>query len=314
LTASAQNRPAAAGKRGWIVEFMLLAAIWGSSFLFMRLGAVEFGALPTAAVRVGVAAAVLLPLVWMRGLVPQLRKHWKPIFVVGVFNSGIPFACFAFAVLSITTGLSAILNATVPLFGALIAWLWLKDRPAHSRVLGLVIGFAGVALLAWDKASFKPDASGVAPAWAVMACLLATVCYGWSANAAKRYLGGLPALVTATGSQMGALLVLALPGLWYWPARNPSLQAWLSLLVVGVVCTGVAYVLYFRLIEHAGPARALAVTFVVPVFAMLYGVLFLDEAVTAWMLLCGAVIVCGTALSTGLLKVGRRVPEAEAVK
>jgi drug/metabolite transporter (DMT)-like permease len=239
----------------------------------------------------------------MRGLVPQLRKHWKPIFVVGVFNSGIPFACFAFAVLSITTGLSAILNATVPLFGALIAWLWLKDRPAHSRVLGLVIGFAGVALLAWDKASFKPDASGVAPAWAVMACLLATVCYGWSAIAAKRFLGGLPALVTATGSQMGALLVLALPGLWYWPARNPSLQAWLSLLVVGVVCTGVAYVLYFRLIEHAGPARALAVTFVVPVFAMLYGVLFLDEAVTAWMLLCGAVIVCGTALSTGLLKV-----------
>jgi len=293
---------------------MLLAAIWGSSFLFMRLGAVEFGALPTAAVRVGVAAAFLLPLVWLRGLAPQLRQHWKPIFLVGVFNSGIPFACFAFAVLSITTGLSAILNATVPLFGALIAWLWLKDRPAHSRVLGLVIGFAGVALLAWDKASFKPDASGVAPAWAVLACLLATVCYGWSANAAKRYLGGLPALVTATGSQIGALLVLALPGLWFWPARNPGLQAWLSLLVVGVVCTGIAYVLYFRLIEHAGPARALAVTFVVPVFAMLYGVLFLDEAVTAWMLLCGAVIVCGTALSTGLLNLGRRVPEAEAAK
>ena len=98
------------------------------------------------------------------------------------------------------------------------------------------------------------------------------------------------------------------------PRATPSLQAWLSLLVVGVVCTGIAYVLYFRLIEHAGPARALAVTFVVPVFAMLYGVLFLDEAVTAWMLLCGAVIVCGTALSTGLLKLGRRVREAEAVK
>lgn len=291
---------------------MLLAAIWGSSFLFMRLGAVEFGPLPTAAVRVGVAAAFLLPLLWLRGLGPQLRKHWKPIFVIGVFNSGIPFACFAFAVLSITTGLSAILNATVPLFGALIAWLWLKDRPANLRVLGLVIGFAGVALLAWDKASFKPDASGVAPAWAVLACLFATVCYGWSASATKRYLGGLPALVTATGSQIGALLVLVLPGLWYWPARNPSLQAWLSLLVVGVVCTGIAYVLYFRLIEHAGPARALAVTFVVPVFAMLYGVLFLDETVTAWMLLCGAVIVCGTALSTGLLKPRRGVPRAPA--
>ncbi|MDF2464263.1 MAG: family transporter [Ramlibacter sp.] len=309
-----QDRPAAASARGWIVEFMLLAAIWGSSFLFMRLGAVEFGPLPTAAVRVGVAAAFLLPLVWVRGLGPQLRRHWKPVFLIGVFNSGIPFACFAFAVLSITTGLSAILNATVPLFGAVIAWIWLKDRPTHSRVLGLVIGFAGVALLAWDKASFKPDASGVAPAWAVLACLLATVCYGWSANAAKRYLGGMPALVTATGSQIGALLVLVLPGLWYWPERTPSLQAWLSLLVVGVVCTGVAYVLYFHLIEHAGPARALAVTFVVPVFAMFYGVLFLDEAVTGWMLLCGGVIVCGTALSTGLLKLRGGVREVDAVK
>lgn len=305
MTATAQDRPAVIGARGWIVEFMLLAAIWGSSFLFMRLGAVEFGPLPTAAIRVAVAAAFLLPLVWLRGLGPDLRRHWKPIFLIGVFNSGIPFACFAFAVLSITTGLSAILNATVPLFGALIAWLWLKDRPANSRVLGLVIGFAGVALLAWDKASFKPDASGVAPAWAVLACLLATLCYGWSANAAKRYLGGLPALVTSTGSQIGALLVLALPGLWFWPERPPSLQAWLSLLVVGVVCTGIAYVLYFRLIEHAGPARALAVTFVVPVFAMFYGALFLGEAVTGWMLLCGGVIVCGTALSTGLLALGR---------
>lgn len=307
-----QAPSAVAGKRGWIFEFMLLAAIWGSSFYFMRLGAVEFGALPTAAVRVAVAAAFLLPLVWLRGLAPQLRRHWKPVFVIGVFNSGVPFACFAFAVLSITTGLSAILNAAVPLFGALIGWLWLKDRPTNSRMLGLAVGFAGVALLAWNKASFQPGASGVAPAWAVLACLFATVCYGWSANAAKRYLGGLPALVTSTGSQIGALLVLAAPGLWFWPARSPSLRAWLSLLVVGIVCTGIAYVLYFRLIERAGPARALAVTFVVPVFAMFYGVLLLDEAVTGWMLLCGAVIVCGTALSTGLIRLGRPLRQDEA--
>lgn len=306
MTAATQVRASVAAGRGWVLEFLLLAAIWGSSFLFMRLGALEFGAMPTAAVRVGIAAAFLLPLVWLRGLGPQLHRHWKPVFLVGVFNSGIPFACFTFAVLSITTGLSAILNATVPLFGALIGWLWLKERPTHSRALGLLIGFAGVALLAWDKASFKPGASGVAPAWAVLACVLATVCYGWSANAAKRYLGGLPALVTATGSQIGASLVLAVPGIWYWPAHTPSVQAWLSLLALGIVCTGIAYVLYFRLIERAGPARALAVTFVVPVFAMTYGVLFLGERVTGWMLLCGAVIVCGTALSTGLLKLAVR--------
>jgi drug/metabolite transporter (DMT)-like permease len=304
--AGASAPGAALASRRWIADFALLAAIWGSSFLFMRLGVTEFGALPTAAVRVTVAAAFLLPLLWWRGLGPQLARHWKPIFAVGVLNSGIPFACFAFALLTITTGMSAILNATVPLFGALVARCWLGDRLAPSRMAGLAIGFAGVALLAWDEASFKPGASGLASGWAVLACLLATLCYGVAANATKRYLSGLPALVTATGSQLGALLVLALPAAWWWPARLPGWQSWLSLLVLGVLCTGLAYILYFRLIEEAGPARALAVTFAVPVFAVLYGVLFLSEEITSWMLSCGLVIVLGTALSTGLLRWPRR--------
>jgi drug/metabolite transporter (DMT)-like permease len=306
---TAASAAAGAAARGWVGDFGLLAAIWGASFLFMRMGAVEFGALPTAAVRVAIAAAFLLPLLLLRGHGPQLRRNWKPVFVIGVLNSGIPFACFSFALLSITTGMSAILNATVPLFGALVAWAWLKDRPGASRVLGLAIGFGGVALLAWhtagDVASLKPGVTPAAAGWAVLACLFATLCYGLSASAAKKYLSGLPPLVTATGSQLGATLGLALPAWWLWPARTPSLQAWLALLVVGVVCTGVAYILYFRLIEQAGPARALAVTFVVPVFAVFYGVLFLGEAVTGWMLACGAIIVFGTALATGLLVLPR---------
>ena len=291
--------------KAWLSDFVLLAAIWGSSFLFMRIAVVDFGPLPTAAVRVAIAAAFLLPLVLLRGHGEALMKNWRRVFLVGLFNSGIPFACFAFALLSITTGLSAILNATVPMFGAIVAWFWLKDRPTGSRILGLLIGFAGVAMLAWDKATFKPDASGVAPGWAVLACLFACLCYALSASYAKRYLTGLPPLVTAAGSQIGATLGLALPAAWLWPARQPGSGAWLALLVVGVLCTGIAYVLYFRLIETAGPARALAVTFVVPVFAVFYGVVFLGEAVTLWMLLCAVVIVFGTALSTGLLKLGR---------
>ena len=228
--------------------------------------------------------------------------------VVGVLNSALPFLLFSFALLSITTGLSAILNATVPLFGALVAWAWLKDRPGPTRVVGLAVGFLGVAMLAWDKASLRPAASGIAPAWAVLACLGATVCYGIAASATKRYLAGVPPLVTATGSQLGAALALAGPALWLWPAQSPGTHAWLALAVLGVLCTGIAYILYFRLIEQAGPARALAVTFAVPVFAVVYGLLFLGERVTPWMLLCGAVVVCGTALSTGLLKL--RIPRA----
>ena len=244
---------------------------------------------------------MLVPILWFSGQWGALRKHAVPILFIGMLNSGLPFVLFAYAVTSISTGLSAILNATVPLFGALIAWAWLKDRPGGSRIVGLVVGFAGVVLLAGDKASFKPGGTG----WAVLACLLATLCYGYAANFTKKYLNGVHPLATATGSQIGATLGLALPSLWFWPAHNPGLHAWSALLVLGVVCTAVAYILYFRLIAKLGPARAVTVTFLVPVFAILYGTVFLGEALTSWMLLCGAVVVYGTALATGLLKLSR---------
>ncbi|WP_296490316.1 DMT family transporter [Rhodoferax sp.] len=288
--------------KSWLPEFVLLGALWGASFLFMRLGAAEFGALPTAGMRVAIAALFLLPLLLLRGQWQALSKHWKKIFVLGMLNSGIPFALYSYALLSITTGLSSLLNATVPLFGALIAWLWLKDRPQGMKVLGLLVGFAGVAMLAWGKASFKPDASGQVTGWAVLACLGACLCYGISASFTKRYLSGVPSLVIAAGSQMGATLGLALPTLWLWPSQAPSATAWLALLAVGVLCTGVAYVLFFRLIDKVGAAGSLTVTFLIPVFAVLYGVVFLGESVTAWMLICGTIILCGTALSMGLLK------------
>jgi drug/metabolite transporter (DMT)-like permease len=285
-----------------LIDFVLLAAIWGSSFLFMRFAITDFGVLPAAAMRVGIATVFLMPLMFWKGGAPAFRRHWKAVCLIGVINSGLPFLLFAFALLSISTGLSAILNATVPLFGALVAWVWLKDRPTGSRVLGLAIGFLGVALLAWDKASFQPGASGIAPAWAVLACLLATVSYGIAASATKRFLTGVPPLVNAAGSQLGATLALVLPALFLVPQAMPGRQAWLAVLVVGVMCTGVAYILYFRLIESTGPAKALTVTFAVPVFAVIYGALFLDEHVTPWMVGCGLVIVCGTALASGLLK------------
>jgi drug/metabolite transporter (DMT)-like permease len=136
--------------------------------------------------------------------------------------------------------------------------------------------------------------------------LAATTCYALSASFTKKHIPSLPPLVTATGSQLGASLALALPALWFSPEHWPSASVWWSLLVVGVLCTGVAYILYFKLIEAAGPARALTVTFLVPVFAIAYGVLFLGETVTAWMLLCGAVILAGTALSSGLVKLPGR--------
>ena len=291
----------------WLAEFVLLAAIWGASFLFTRLSVGEFGAVPTAGVRVAIAALFLLPLLVARGQLHALRTHWKKIFFLGLLNSGIPFALYGYALLSISTGLSSLLNATVPLFGALVAWVWLKDRPHGMKIVGLLIGFVGVAMLASGKASFKPNASGLVTGWAVLACLGACLCYGLAASFAKRYLSGQPSLVIATGSQVGATLGLALPTFLLWPSQAPSGTAWLALLTVGVFCTGVAYVLYFRLIDKVGAAGALTVTFLIPVFAVVYGLIFLGEAVTAWMLICGAIILFGTSLSMGLLKFFARV-------
>ena len=281
-----------------VAEFVALAAIWGSSFLLMRLGAAEFGVMATAGGRVAIGAATLIPILCFSGHWPELRRNAGKILCIGILSSGVPFVLFSYAVLSISTGLSAILNATAPLFGAVIAWWWLNDRPDRSRTLGLLIGFAGVVLLASGKASFKPGGSG----WAVLACLGATLCYGIAANFTKRHLSGVHPLAIATGSQIGATIVLALPMWIFWPEQNPGMTPWMSLIVLGILCTGVAYILYFRLIAQLGPARAITVTFLIPVFAVFFGVSLLGEELTAWMLACGAVIVLGTALSTGVLR------------
>jgi drug/metabolite transporter (DMT)-like permease len=285
-----------------LAELIALAAVWGASFLFMRLGAAEFGPVPLAALRVIGATLCLLPLLRARGHGPVLRAHWRPIFVVGITNSALPFLCYSYAALSITAGLSSIFNAATPLFGAVIAWLWLKDRLTPSRIAGLAIGFAGVLWLAWDKASFKPGGSG----WAVAACLAATFLYGLSASFTKRHLAGVAPLAVATGSQLSAALALALPAWWWWPAAAPSATAWAAAAALAVLCTALAYVMFFRLIAHIGPANTIAVTFLIPLFAVLWGWLLLAEGVTAAMAFGCATILLGTGLATGMVRLPGR--------
>ena len=289
--------------REWVPEFVLLALLWGSSFLFMREGAYAFGPFPTAWVRITLAAVMLTPVLIWRGGVPVLRQHWRPTMSSGLLNAGIPFACYAYALMHISTGLSSILNATTPLFGALIAWFWLGDKLNASRALGLALGFAGVVLLASDVpggVSFTAGGSGLA----VLACLVATFCYGLAGSFTKRYLQNVPSLVTTTGSLWGASLGLGIPALLTWPSEVPPMQAWAALGIAGLLCTALAYVLYFRLMTRTGPARAMTVTYLIPVFANLFGVMFLNEVVTHWMMGCALVIVLGTALASGL--VGRQ--------
>ena len=278
-------------------ELIALAAIWGASFLFMRLGAGEFGPVALSAVRVAGAALVLLPLLLWRGQWGELRRHWRAIFLVGLTNSALPFLFFSYAALGISAGLSSIFNASTPLWGALIGWWWLRDRPSGPRALGLAIGFAGVIGLAWEKASFQPGGSG----WAVVACLGAAMLYGLSANYTKKRLQGVAPMAVAAGSQLSAALVLAGPALLWWPAAMPSGRAWLMVALLALLCTGLAYLMYFRLIAHVGAANAIAVTFLIPAFAVLWGWLFLGEPLTAAMAIGCAVILIGTALATGVI-------------
>ena len=289
---------------GWLAQFVALGAIWGSSFMFMRLAVADFGPVATATLRVSLGALFLLPLLLWRGQWPALRARWPAIFFVGLLNSGIPFALFAFSLLTITTGLSSIINATVPMFGALVAWLWLGERLGLWRIAGLVLGFVGVTLLAWDQAGLRAGASALHPIWAMLACLGACISYALAASYTRLYLQDVPPLAAATGSQIGAALGMALPALWLWPQQAPSQAAWLSLLVLGALCTGVAYLLYFRLLGSSSPSRALAVTYLIPLFAVSYGVTLLDEPFTPGMGLSALIILLGTAMATGMIDPG----------
>jgi len=284
-------------RRRDVGELVVLAALWGGSFLFMRIAAPAFGPLALAFVLVAGAALFLVPPLAVRGELAALWAHWSTIAVVGVMNSGLPFLCFSYAALSITAGLSAILNSATPLFAAMLAWLWLGERMTALRIVGLVGGVAGVVWIGWDKADFKPGGS----AWAIAACLVATMSYAIAPNLTKRRLGGVAPLAVAAGSQLAAAVLLALPAALRWPDTPPTPTDWIAAALLALLSTGVAYILYFSLIANVGPTNAVAVTFLIPPFAILWGSVFLGEPLSAAIVVGCAVIFVGTALTTGLL-------------
>lgn len=291
-----------------LTDLLLLGALWGASFLFMRMGAAEFGPVALVFLRVAGASLLLVPLMLAKGQGAAWRSHWKALAVVGTINSVLPFLLFAAAALALTTALMAVFNATAPIWGALVAWWWLGDKLDRSRWLGLAIGVVGVLGLSWGQADFKVGAHGVSAAMGIAACLVASVCYGAAGNLSRQYLAGVPPLTVAAGSQLAASALLALPAWAFWPASTPSAQAWWAVAALALACTGLAYLLYFRLMANAGVTAALSVTYLIPVFALLWGWLWMDEAPTGTMLLGCAVILLGTALATGKLRLPARAP------
>jgi len=292
-------------------RLLLLGALWGASFLFMRMGAGEFGPLALVFLRVAGASLLLMPLVLLRGEGPALRRHWRVIALVGLVNTAVPFVLFTTAALVLSAALMAVFNATVPIWGALVAWVWLREQLSASRWLGLAIGVAGVVFLSWDKADFDTGTqsltSTISPAVGIAACLLASVLYGIGANVSRRHLTGVPPLAVAAGSQVSASVFTLVPALLTWPAVMPGAAAWGSAVALAVACTGLAYVLFYGLIARVGATKAISVTFLIPAFALWWGWLALGERPTASMLTGCAVILLGTALATGLVSLPGRL-------
>jgi drug/metabolite transporter (DMT)-like permease len=290
-----------------LLQLIVLAALWGASFLFIRVGVAEFGVAPLMALRVGIGAVFLVTMLLARrplaDTAATLRARWLPLLIVGILNSAAPFCLFAYAELTLSAGATSVINATTPLWGALVAYLWLRDRLTTTRTIGMAIGFAGVLVLVWNQiapSQSGPDAAlPVQGLLAAAAALAASALYGVAGNFAKRYLMDVDAMTNAAGSMLGATLTLAPIAFLTWPAAAVSAHAWGAVLALGIGCTGIAYFIYFHLVAVAGPARAMTVTFVIPLFGILWGALFLGEHVSLAMIAGCAVVLMGTALATG---------------
>lgn len=289
--------PGSTLKQRDVVDLLTLAALWGGSFLFIRVAVAPFGAFPLMLMRTVIGALVLLPFLLRGQRLADLRANAGRIAIIGVVNSALPFVLYGYAMTRLSAGYSSILNATVPFWGALVAFAWMGERMNRPRVLGMVVGFAGVLVLVWGHLGFGDEGLGLP----ILAVLGATLAYAVASVATKKHLSHIDSMTSAAGSLVFAAAALLPFAAFTWPGEAPGVIAWLSAVLLGVLCTGLAYVVFFRLIERIGSVGAVTATFLVPAFAMLWGALLLDEEITARMIAGTAIILVGTALTTGLV-------------
>ena len=276
---------------------VLLGALWGASFLFMRMGADAFGAMALAGMRALIGGACFLPLFMAPERRAEWRAHWKPILLVGITNSALPFVLFSLAAKVLPAGLSSIFDAITPLLVAASGWLWLSEKLSAQSVAGLLLGLIGVVWLVGDSAF--AGSYGANAVWAMAACIGATVCYAFSVHYSHRRLRHVSPLTAAASSQIVAAAVLLPTTIWLWPAVTPTAAAWGAMIGLAVACTSVAYVLFFHLIAQIGTTRTMTVLYLIPAFGVLWGWWFLREAVTPGMISGCMVILAGVALTLG---------------
>lgn len=278
--------------RDWMtpLELTVLGAIWGASFLFMRVSAKDFGAIPLVEVRLALGSLVLLPFLW-RARAQFGRGLWPKLAIIGAINSAIPFMLFAWAAQRAPAGVGAIANAMTVLFTALVGFLFFGEKIGTRRAIALFAGFAGVVVLASGKIA------GASIGWAVVAGATAAFLYGIGINLVRRHLTGLPPAAVAAAT-LGVSALLTLPfAAASWPQHSIALTSWLSAAMLGVLCTGIAFVMYYRLIARIGASRASTVTYLVPLFGVAWAWMLLGEPLTLSMGIAGAMILGSVAIS-----------------
>ncbi len=274
------------------LKLLLLGAVWGAAFMFMRIAAPEFGAFALAGARVLMACVVMVAVIAALRYPLHFQTHWKKYLLVGGVNTAIPFIAYCFAALYIPAGYSAIANSTTPIWSALIAAFWFKARLGFTKWLGIALAFVGVMVLV----GLQPVRVTPMVIAGVLACLAAAAMYATASFLIKRFLSDIPGIVGATGMVWGATIWLTLPALFAVPTHLPSLGAWTAVAALALGCTAAAYILFFNLIQVIGPQRASSVAFLFPAFAAFWGWLFLDEPFTVNMMLGMVLVLLGTAL------------------
>jgi drug/metabolite transporter (DMT)-like permease len=288
--AAVAARTAEAGSWRTPLELTLLGAIWGASFMFMRVAAADFGPFPLVEMRLACGALVLTPFLW-RARAQFTGVLWLRIAGIAMMNATIPLTLFAWAAERAPAGIGAISNGMTVMFTALVAFVFFGERIGARRLTGLIIGFVGITILASGRTA------GVSVAPAALAGTAASLCYGIGINLVRRYLTPYPPAAVAAAALTSGALLLAPLAIWNWPHLPLPAASWASALLLGVLCTGFAFVLYYRLVARIGAARTSTVTYLIPLFGVIWAWLLLGEQVTLSMVLAGALILAGVGLS-----------------
>ena len=283
-------------------QFLIMSALWGGSYLFLRIATPEFGVIPLLTVRSFLAFLFIIPFVLIYKKQRELITNWQPLLIVGIIGAAIPYGLTSYATFYATSGYASLMSATTPIFSAIIGYFWLKDAINRLAILGIMIAFIGVYVLALDKESID-EGAGLIP---VYAALVAAVFYATFGNFSKLKFAKMDKIVVTAGTQFYAILMTLPLSVFFWPSTLPSTTSWLSVLVLGVACTGWAFFTFYKLIDQIGVNKTISSTYLIPVFGIFWGWLFLDEKITFHILVGIVTILSGVALTTGLIKINNK--------